>query len=60
MIDLSIDAVRQGLCSPTTPFLLLSDVFDAVTIRESDEVFKFVEDKVGTWKAVSVFIELCT
>ncbi|XP_072018031.1 THO complex subunit 1-like [Amphiura filiformis] len=51
VINLSISSVTEGLCSPTTPFLLLSDVFDAVTIKDSNEVFKFVEEKVGTWKS---------
>ncbi len=53
VINLSIASVKEGICSPTTPFLLLSDVFDAVTIKDSDEVFKFMEEKVSTWKAVS-------
>ncbi|XP_038057097.1 THO complex subunit 1-like [Patiria miniata] len=51
LINLSIEAVHLGICSPATPFLLLSDVFESVTINICDKVFKFVEERVDTWKS---------
>ncbi|XP_071807564.1 THO complex subunit 1-like [Asterias amurensis] len=51
LINLSIEAVHLGICSPATPFLLLSDVFESVTINTCDKVFRFVEDRVNTWKS---------
>ncbi|XP_030839467.1 THO complex subunit 1 [Strongylocentrotus purpuratus] len=50
LVHLSTEAVEAGLCSPATPFLLLTDIFDSVTISVCKDVFQFVEDRVATWK----------
>ena len=54
-------------CSASIPFILLSDVFDSVTLDICDSVFQFVEEKVSLWKNVSfcvfffhrIYTELC-
>ncbi|KAJ0059179.1 hypothetical protein NL108_008678 [Boleophthalmus pectinirostris] len=51
LIDLSIDAVTEGICSATTPFLLLGDVLDCLPLDQCDKIFTFVEENVSTWKS---------
>uniref|UniRef100_A0A8C9T9Q6 THO complex 1 n=1 Tax=Scleropages formosus TaxID=113540 RepID=A0A8C9T9Q6_SCLFO len=53
LIDLSIDSVTEGICSATTPFLLLGDVLDCLPLDQCDKIFTFVEENVSTWKSVS-------
>ncbi|CAL9688543.1 unnamed protein product [Knipowitschia caucasica] len=51
LIDLSIDAVTEGICSATTPFILLGDVLDCLPLDLCDKIFTFVEENVSTWKS---------
>lgn len=51
LIYLSIDAVTEGICSATTPFLLLADVLDCLPLDQCDKIFTFVEENVSTWKS---------
>ncbi|XP_074641621.1 THO complex subunit 1-like isoform X1 [Tubulanus polymorphus] len=51
LINLSVLAVKNELCSPSTPFLMLSDVFDSVTLERCDDVFTYVEEGVMEWKS---------
>ncbi|XP_026170044.1 THO complex subunit 1 [Mastacembelus armatus] len=55
LIYLSIDAVTEGICSATTPFLLLGDVLDCLPLDQCDKIFSFVEDNVSTWKSNSFY-----
>lgn len=55
VIDLSIDAVTQGICPATTPFILLADVLDCLPLDQCDVIFSFVEDNVSTWKSNSFY-----
>ncbi|XP_053738940.1 THO complex subunit 1 [Synchiropus splendidus] len=55
VIDLSIDAVTQGICPATTPFILLADVLDCLPLDQCDVIFSFVEDNVSTWKSSSFY-----
>ena len=41
-----------GICSATTPFLLLGDVLDCLPLDQCDKIFSFVEENVSTWKSV--------
>lgn len=34
-------------------FILLSDVFDCITLEQCDPLFTFVEERVSTWTMVS-------
>lgn len=51
LIDLSIDAVTESICSATMPFILLGDVLDCLPLDQCDKIFTFVEENVSTWKA---------
>uniref|UniRef100_A0A3B4Y9T5 THO complex 1 n=1 Tax=Seriola lalandi dorsalis TaxID=1841481 RepID=A0A3B4Y9T5_SERLL len=55
LIYLSIDAVTEGICSATTPFLLLGDVLDCLPLDQCDKIFSFVEENVSTWKSNSFY-----
>ncbi|XP_075877758.1 THO complex subunit 1 [Nelusetta ayraudi] len=55
LIDLSIDAVTEGICSATTPFVLLGDVLDCLPLDLCDKIFSFVEENVSTWKSNSFY-----
>ncbi|KAM7400451.1 hypothetical protein PAMA_004911 [Pampus argenteus] len=55
LIYLSIDAVTEGICSATTPFLLLGDVLDSLPLDQCDKIFSFVEENVSTWKSNSFY-----
>jgi hypothetical protein len=39
-------------CNASTPFLMLSDVFDSVTFDKCEDVFTYVEEVVTGWKSV--------
>ena len=45
-----------GHCSPNLVFILLSDVFDCITLEECDPLFSFVEERVSTWTMVSHYL----
>lgn len=49
LIVLSIDSAQLGICYHTVPFILLSDLFDSVTLDMCERVFGFVESQVSTW-----------
>uniref|UniRef100_A0A671XYG0 THO complex 1 n=1 Tax=Sparus aurata TaxID=8175 RepID=A0A671XYG0_SPAAU len=55
LIYLSIDAVTEGICSATTPFVLLGDVLDCLPLDQCDKIFSFVEENVSTWKSNSFY-----
>ncbi|KAG8571116.1 hypothetical protein GDO81_011527 [Engystomops pustulosus] len=51
IISLAISGVTEGLCTATTPFVLLGDVLDCLPLDLCDKIFTFVEKNVGTWKS---------
>ncbi|XP_049603714.1 THO complex subunit 1 [Syngnathus scovelli] len=55
LIYMSIDAVTEGICSATTPFVLLGDVLDSLPLDQCDNIFTFVEENVCTWKSNSFY-----
>lgn len=40
------------LCSTASLFIMLSDLFDTISLEQCDLVFQFVEDRVSLWKQV--------
>ena len=42
------------LCSVIMPFVLLSDIFDLITLSQCEIVFYLVEEKLPVWKSVSL------
>ncbi|KAM9844702.1 THO complex subunit 1 [Aulostomus maculatus] len=55
LIYMSIDAVTEGICTATTPFLMLGDVLDSLPLDQCDKIFSFVEENVSTWKSNSFY-----
>ncbi|XP_055490152.1 THO complex subunit 1 isoform X2 [Leucoraja erinacea] len=55
IISLSINGVTEGICSATTPFILLGDVLDCLPLDQCDRIFTFVEKNVGTWKSATFY-----
>jgi len=51
VITFAVQAVKSDLCSPSTPFLMLADIFDMLTLKQSEDIFDLVEDKVTIWKS---------
>ncbi|PFX17743.1 THO complex subunit 1 [Stylophora pistillata] len=49
LIKLVIKSALQGYCSLNLVFIVLSDVFDCITLENCDPLFSFVEEKVSTW-----------
>lgn len=50
LITLSIAACRQDISTPTIPVVLMSDVFDTVTLDQCERLFSYVESNVSIWK----------
>uniref|UniRef100_A0A8C9ZN27 THO complex 1 n=1 Tax=Sander lucioperca TaxID=283035 RepID=A0A8C9ZN27_SANLU len=50
-----LNSLRVGICSATTPFLLLGDVLDCLPLDQCDKIFSFVEENVSTWKSNSFY-----
>ncbi|CAE1172265.1 THOC1 [Acanthosepion pharaonis] len=51
VINTAIEAATQDVCSASTPFVILSDVFDMITLEQCEDIFNLVEEKVSTWKS---------
>lgn len=56
LITLSIAACRQDICTSTIPVVLMSDVFDTVTLDQCERLFSYVENNVSVCnKACSLY-----
>ncbi|XP_058031522.1 THO complex subunit 1 isoform X4 [Ahaetulla prasina] len=42
---------HEGICTASTPFVLLGDVLDCLPLDQCDRIFTFVEKNVTTWKS---------
>ncbi|XP_073187538.1 THO complex subunit 1 isoform X3 [Lepidochelys kempii] len=51
IISLAINGVTDGICTASTPFVLLGDVLDCLPLDQCDKIFTFVEKNVTTWKS---------
>ncbi|XP_005098300.1 THO complex subunit 1 [Aplysia californica] len=51
VITFAVQAVRHDMCSPSTPFLMMADIFDMLTLERCEDIFDLVEDKVTVWKS---------
>lgn len=49
-VQISISAAQSEISNVTIPSILLSDLFDSLTINQSEELFYLVEGRVETWK----------
>lgn len=50
IIELSIKAVRSGICLGGLPILLLTDLFDCKPLNKCEELFSLLENRVNIWK----------
>ncbi|XP_057318707.1 THO complex subunit 1 [Microplitis mediator] len=57
-ITLTIDLCRRDLATSSMPVMLLSDIFDAMTLDKCEQLFTYVENNVGIWKE-DLFFSAC-
>ncbi|XP_029446959.1 THO complex subunit 1 [Rhinatrema bivittatum] len=55
IISLAINGVTEGICTASTPFVLLGDVLDCLPLDQCDRIFTFVEKNVTTWKSSTFY-----
>uniref|UniRef100_A0A8C4VSX2 THO complex subunit 1 n=1 Tax=Gopherus evgoodei TaxID=1825980 RepID=A0A8C4VSX2_9SAUR len=48
---LALLPLSKGICTASTPFVLLGDVLDCLPLDQCDKIFTFVEKNVTTWKS---------
>lgn len=58
LLTLSIAACRENITTSTIPVILMSDVFDTVTLDQCERLFSYVESNVAIWKE-SWFFTTC-
>ncbi|VDN97772.1 unnamed protein product [Rodentolepis nana] len=46
LLQLSVSSAVEGICSASTPFLLISDLINTKPIAEAEENFQFLEDTI--------------
>lgn len=49
-IKFCIELCRKDLATTSMPVMLLSDMFDALTLNLCEDLFTYVENNVSTWK----------
>ncbi|XP_011315035.1 THO complex subunit 1 [Fopius arisanus] len=57
-VTLTIELCRTDLASPSMPVMLLSDMFDAMTLDKCEQLFTYVENNVTVWKE-DLFFNSC-
>lgn len=57
-ITVTIDLCRRDLATSSMPVMLLSDIFDAMTLDKCEQLFTYVENNVGIWKE-DLFFSAC-
>ncbi|XP_064625067.1 THO complex subunit 1-like isoform X2 [Lineus longissimus] len=55
LINQVVLCVKQEFCNASTPFLILSDIFDSVTLDKCEAVFTYVEEGVAEWKSETFY-----
>lgn len=57
-ITITIELCRKDLATASLPVMLLSDIFDAMTLDKCEMLFTFVENNVTVWKE-DLFFSAC-
>ena len=57
-IKFCIELCRKDLATTSIPVMLLSDMFDAMTLDHCEELFTYVENNVSIWKE-DIFFGAC-
>ena len=55
LVELASSAANLGISFYTVPFILLSDIFDCLTLDICENVFVFVESHVSTWVSAEFY-----
>jgi THO complex subunit 1 len=50
LLNVAVEATQSDICSTATLFIMLSDLFDSISLDQCDKVFAFIEDRVSLWK----------
>lgn len=56
LVTFCIECAKAEMTGPTMPVVLLGDIFDALTLKNCESMFCYVEDNVATWKEEIFFI----
>ncbi|KAJ8306121.1 hypothetical protein KUTeg_016666 [Tegillarca granosa] len=48
----AIKLAKSDLCATSVPILLLSDIFDVITLDQCEDLFNLVEENLSTWKSI--------
>ncbi|XP_034934263.1 THO complex subunit 1 [Chelonus insularis] len=57
-ITITIEICRKDLATTSMPVMLLSDIFDAMTLDKCEKLFTYVENNVAVWKE-ELFFSAC-
>ena len=55
LVQLSIKGVRAKMCSDNLPIILLSDMFDIISLEDCENLFFCVEESIEVWKEPAFF-----
>jgi len=55
LVQLSIKGVRVKICSDNLPIILLSDMFDIISLQDCEKLFYCVEENIDVWKEPAFF-----
>jgi len=55
LVQLSIKGVRQKMCSDNLPIILLSDMFDIISLQDCERLFFCIEENIDVWKETAFF-----
>ena len=55
LVLLAVKCAEIGICYHSVPFLLLSDVFDCITLDLCENLFDVIENQVSTWTDPAFF-----
>jgi len=55
LVQLSIKGVRVKICSDNLPIILLSDMFDIISLQDCEKLFYCVEENIDVWKEAAFF-----
>ena len=47
--------VRVKICSDNLPIILLSDMFDIISLQDCEKLFYCVEENIDVWKEPAFF-----
>ena len=58
LVSVAVALAQADECQTGTPFWLLADLFDCLTLQDAERLFALVESLLPTWKSVSFSVLL--